>query len=393
MRTVIVVKNALMAVERRSWILCVLLTAAIPWILPIDVSAQSYSVHALEEVVVDGLQYRTFAKDLTSAAEGFRIVVGYAQLSNADNQPVLWTVDSSGNSLHALLHYPAELAGAVAVGVNDYGQIIGGGLVADGTNRDVGLYWPDAVAAPIVVPTPAGEHSSQVLRINDSGIVAGYVTGATGSRAVVWRILEDDSIVEPLVLPTRPKSSAGNDAALSVGATVNNITEIVGRSAGAAVVWRVRTSGNSLTLEGSAEVLESTGTATDISSLGAICGNDRSRSVIWEPLTGKKRTKTQLNYATSLFSSPGQPSAITDGGTVVGTANLKGINGPAGRRVVIWTNRTAPMRTLESLTVGGYPFLYLDTASAISGSGEVVGYGWQGSATGYQAFIAIPAAP
>ena len=45
------------------------------------------------------------------------------------------------------------------------------------------------------------------------------------------------------------------------------------------------------------------------------------------------------------------------------------------------------------LTAGDYPFLYLDTANAVNGDGEVVGYGWQGSPGGHQEFIALPGTP
>ena len=352
----------------------------------------AYTVHALEEVDLDGTQYQTFANSVTNVADGLRLVAGYARLDDIDLQPVVWAVNSAGGSVHALLNFPASLfAGAGASEVNHHGQIIGNGRFDLASGGSLGLYWPDAASAPLPLLGLTGETSSQVLRINDSGVVVGISRDASGSRAVAWRILADDSIVGPLVLPTRARASGGNDSAQGVGVTSGDVTSIVGSSAGAAVVWRVKTVNASLTLDGAVEVLDSTGQAKGINSTGAICGNNRSRSVIWEPLSGKKRSKTQLNYNKSLFRSPGEPNAITDGGIVVGSALLKDIAGPADRRVVIWTSRTAPMRTLESLIGGDYPFLYLVTAYAVNADGEVVGYGWQGgSAGGNQAFIALP---
>ncbi len=354
--------------------------------------AQStYSVYALNEVVRDGVLYNTFPRSLTNVAGGSRLVAGYARLGNIDRQPVVWAVDSDGSSNHDILDFPlSAFEGAVAVGINNFGQIIGGGVFDLSSGNGIGLYWPDLASAPILMPGLTGETSCQVQSISDSGIVVGFSQGATGSRAVAWRILLDDSIIGPLVLPTRPRASGGNDSALAAGTTSGDVTSIVGSSAGAAVAWRVRSTSSGLALEGSVEVLDSIGEATGINSLGAICGNDRNRSVIWEALSGKKRSKTQLNYNTSLFASPGTPNSITDGGRVVGTAPLKGVPGPAGRRAVIWNSRTALMRTLESQTNGDYPFLYLDTAYAVNSSGEIVGYGWQGSGDGYQAFIAQP---
>lgn len=352
----------------------------------------AYTVHALQEVVLDDTQYQTFANSVTNVDDdGLRLVAGYARRDDIDLQPVVWAVNSAGGSVHALLNFPWFFAGAGASEVNHHGQIIGNGRFDLAAGGSLGLYWPDAASAPVLLPGLIDETSSQVLRINDSGVVVGISQGAWGSRAVAWRILADDTIVGPLVLPTRPRASGGNDSAFSVGVTSGDVTSIVGSSAGAAVVWRVKTVNASLTLEGAVEVLDSTGQATGINSTGAICGNDRSRSVIWEPLSGKKRSKTQLNDNKSLFRSPGEPNAITDGGIVVGSALLKDIAGPADQRVVIWTSRTAPMRTLESLILGDYPFLYLVTAYAVNADGEVVGYGWQGqSAGGNQAFIALP---
>jgi hypothetical protein len=359
--------------------------------LPCLLLAQSsYTVHALDAVVLDEVQYRTFAKSVTNDVGGSRLVAGYAS-DSFDLQPVVWVVDSLGNSIHRLLDLPSwQFDGAVAVGINNSGQIIGGGVFSLASGHGLGLYWPDASSPPSVLPGLPGETSCQVQSINDSGIVVGFSHGATGSRAVAWRILADDTIVGPLVLPTRARASTGVDLALAVGTTTGNMTSIVGSSAGAAVAWRVKTIGNSLTLDGSVEVLESTGEVTGINSFGAICGNDRNRSVVWEALSGKKRRKTRLNYNTSLFASPGTPNSITDGGMVVGSGPLKGAPGPAGHRAIIWTSRTAPMRTLESQTNGDYPFLYLDTANSVNSSGEIVGYGWQGSGGGYQAFIAQP---
>jgi uncharacterized membrane protein len=358
---------------------------------PVSVHAQlNYTVHALEEVSLANVTYQTFAKDVTEEVDGVRCVVGFAQSNNVDNQPVLWAVESNGISTALLLDYPTEwFAAGVATAINNRGQIIGGGLLDSGSGQALGLYWPNAASAPVVLPGLTPEATSLVQQINDDGIVVGISSAETGNRAVAWRILPDDTVVGPLVLPTRPRSAAGNDAALAVGSAAGNITPIVGRSAGAAIVWRVRTIDDSLTLEGSLEVLDSTGEATGIDSAGAVCGNDRNRSIIWGPLSGRKRTKTQLNYNTSLFSSPGRPSAISDSGVVVGTASLK-VNYPAPR-AVIWTGTASPMRTLESMTDGNFPFLYIESALAINGAGDVVGYGWQGSEGGYQAFIAIPA--
>ncbi len=266
---------------RQQWCLTIWLmfAAAIALCPDVGLSAQqpTYTVYALEQVTVADTPYETFAKNLTEEANGIRFVVGYAQSNNLENEPVLWTVESTGDSSATLLGYPTEwFAGAVATAINNHGQIIGGGLLHNTTGAGAGLYWPDAASSPVVLPGVMDEISSQVQQISDDGIVVGFSNSPTGSKAVAWQVLADDTVVGPLVLPTRPRATTGNDAALAVRPTADNVTQIVGRSAGAAVVWRVRSTGNSLTLDGAVEILDSTGEATDIDSMGAVCGNDRS---------------------------------------------------------------------------------------------------------------------
>ncbi len=371
---------------------------AVLWVLGVfqlvpslTVSAQdgTYAIHPLETVIWNDAACEAFGKGITEVIGDTRMVAGYARRDDAGLLPVVWIVDDSGASSADVLAFPSPLfAGAVAVSANKQGQIVGGGILDPTTGAAVGLYWANVLAAPIAFPTLAGENIGQVQQIGDSGVVVGISKSGSGSKAVAWRIKADHSIVGPLVLPTRSRAAFGDDAALGIRSVSSSSVEVVGRSAGVPVVWKVNVSSTGLTLNGGAEVLDSTGEATDVNGTGSICGMARDRVVVWGPLAGKKRTKSQLSSNSIVFGSAGKGSAINDLGLVIGDANLKVIH-PA-QRAVLWMSLTAPMRTLESFTNGNYPFAYLESASAINNSGDIAGYGWQGPEAGYQAFIAIP---
>jgi hypothetical protein len=350
---------------------------------------QTYAIYALEGIAWNGIPCETFGKSIADENGQTRFVAGYARNDESGMLPVVWMVDESGVSVAKVLEFPSLVfASAVAVSINNYGQIIGGGVVDSSTGSAVGLYWADSLAMPVIFPSLAGEIVGEVQQIGDSGVVVGISKSASGSKAVAWRIMADDSIVGPIVLPTRSRSLAGDDAALGIRSASSSSVEIVGRSAGAPVAWKVNLSATGLALSGGAEVLDSTNEATGVNSTGSICGKARDRVVVWGALIGKKRTKTQLQFDAKIFGTAGRSSAVNNLGMVVGDANLK-VAYPA-QRAVLWTNFTAPMRTLESLTNGNHPFAYLESASSINSAGEIAGYGWQGLGAGYQAYIAIP---
>ena len=353
----------------------------------------AYTVHALQEVVLDDTQYQTFASSVTNVADRPRLVAGYAYRDNLALQPVVWTVNSEGGSVHRLLNFDASLfAGAGASGVNHHGQIIGNGRFDLASSGSLGLYWPDAASAPLLLPGLAGETSSQVLRINDSGVVVGISRDASGSRAVAWRILAGDSIVGPLELPTRRRGEINNlpNGPNGIGPTsAAGITEIAGSSDGAPVVWRVLTNANGdLELAGDIEVLDRRGEATGVISSGAVCGrNQRNKAVIWEPLVrNKKRSVTRLKNNGDLS---GYPLAMNDAGLIVGGSFNFLLLDRQG--VVVWLSPSDPVQTLQSLISGGLgDFRILDNVSALSEANEIVGSGWMGREIGQQAFIALP---
>ena len=358
---------------------------------PRHVEAQqvTYSLHPLAPVVWNGALCETFGKGMNEAVGNMRMVAGYARSDSAELLPVVWMVDDTGASDASLLAYPSSLfSGSVAVSINDVGQIVGGGIIDPITGTAVGLYWADALAMPVVFPSLAGETVGEVQHIDESGVVVGISKSVSGSKAVAWRVMPDDSIVGPLVLPTRSRATSGDDAAFGIRSVSPSSIEIVGRSAGAPVAWKVNLSNTGLMLSGGAEVLDSTGEATSVNVAGSICGKARDRVVIWGPFIGRKRNKSLLSYDTAVFGTAGRSSAINDLGMVIGDANVK-VAYPA-QRAVLWTSASAPMRTLESFTNGIYPFAYLEAANTINNAGDIAGYGWQGYEAGYQAFIAIP---
>lgn len=355
------------------------------------VSAQdgTYAIHPLETVVWHDAPCEAFGKGISEVVGNVRMVAGYARRDDAGLLPVVWMVDGAGASSANVLAFPSHLfAGAAAVAINSQGQIVGGGILDPTTGAAVGLYWADVLAAPIAFPALAGEIIGQVQQVGDSGVVVGISKSGSGSKAVAWRIKADNSIVGPLVLPTRSRGASGDDAALGIRSVSSSSVEIVGRSAGAPVVWKVNVTSTGLTMNGGAEVLDSTGEASDVNGTGSICGMARDRGVVWGPLAGKKRTKSQLSFDSTVFGNAGKVYAINDLGMVIGDANLK-VAYPA-RRAVLWMSLMAPMRTLESLTNGNHPFVHLESANAINNSGDIAGYGWQGPEAGFQAYVAIP---
>ncbi len=201
----------------------------------VSAKAQSFSINPLEPVLIEGQLFQTYAKAISSSLAGERVVVGYAR-DTIEGQgvslPVRWSVHDGGLSDTSVLEFPSELfAGAVAVSVNSFGEIIGGGTFDNATGQGVGLYWTDDSYAPLIISGISGESHCQLIQINDDGIIAGISVNASGTQAVAWRIREDGTVAGPLVLPTRPRG-ATDDAALSVAPTKSGITMIAGSPAG-----------------------------------------------------------------------------------------------------------------------------------------------------------------
>jgi hypothetical protein len=214
------------------------------------------------------------------------------QVRNGDiNRAAYWELTTSGGTIQSTLRFLS--GGITAPGINDSGEIVGGGY--DGNGHEIGMYWSEPDADPLMLPALPGHDASFAQAINSDGVICGLskIDGGLPDtyRAVAWRvgIVDGNSAVwGPIALPDAETGSVAtsindNDA--------NGIADVAGRfgEAEAAVAWSVQSlPDGSLAVASGVAVLDLDAEARGISNFGAVCGSESppEEALVW---TGSSR--------------------------------------------------------------------------------------------------------
>ena len=182
----------------------------------------------------------------------------------------------------------------------------------------------------------------------------------------------------PLVLESDP------DAEYSVGARavsdqVDGVVTVAGDSNGSAVTWTVSLAEGGGLVHNSTSILSNDAGAKGINNLGMVCGaariNDAVEGVVWiGGIPWILARETPPMYS-------GYPYDINDNGVVVGFSWFW---------AVVWSNPEASMVRLDKYLKNTSSLGSLNSADAVSESGEIVGYGQISDTGSYAAFLAIP---
>lgn len=228
---------------------------------------------------------------------------------------------------------------ALLRGVNDAGQVVGSGIIADGQRAFV-------ISRGRLQNIHPGALSDYSIAhgINGTGVVVGSLNLSGGMRAFRWTAA--NGVVE---LPPLP-GDTGSEAF-----AINAPSEAVGLSAGPAGTRAVQWShlGVPHLLDALSSAHDSRGLA--ISQTGTVVGVSGNRAVAWS-------ASAVSELGALRGSDPSEALSINASGHIVGSSGE-----PATRRAVLWAPGSAP-RDLGVLTGGTS-----SRAVAINDAGQVVG--------------------
>ena len=319
-----------------------------------------------------------------------------------------WTIDNSGGEVTSTLQL---LDGDAASGVNEFGEMVGHRLLASSDFLTEAVYWENAEASPIVLPTPEGYSRSYATGINNDGVVCGAADVLLGNGqfeavSVVWRVHFQtiDGVPTPVVFGPVTLPQVDPDSAASGNAINDNdgdgVALVVGEAWNigdnydlrGAVAWNVMSlSDGSLLVSPAVEFLDSHARAHGVNNASEICGyrmpeGSGAQAVVWGTVStqvlDQSATITAFGGKKSFDSAI--PQDISDNGVVVGYGNASGYT-----KAVVWTSADAPMLVLDKF-IKTAPFTELKHAHAVNELGEIVGYGWDNERQLHPGFLAIP---
>jgi probable HAF family extracellular repeat protein len=113
-------------------------------------------------------------------------VVGEVGRDDGSTSAVLWTLAPAGGATAILLPPLTGHAGSVAFAINELGQVVGESESAEGVKH--AILWDVVFAPPVASDLGARATDSTVVAINDSGLIAGWVSAPPGSAstAALW---------------------------------------------------------------------------------------------------------------------------------------------------------------------------------------------------------------
>jgi uncharacterized membrane protein len=294
----------------------------------------------------------------------------------------------------------------VASGVNEIGQIVGGGYDSDGIGR--ACCWPPGSPSPVVLPSfDEEDDTTHALAINVDGVICGAANRAIQrfdkfgnpvldrygnpifdyvNRALVWR-LSATGVFGPIQLPAQEFAGAtaineNNDAGF---AQVAGTFYDAAQSTTAAVRWTVQSEKDGPSLVCSEyEVLDLNSRGFGVNNLGAVCGDNLSvnagEAVVWTAESTKVLARAKWFYGAHAFD-------INDRGVIVGYGDYHKMY-TSGPQAVVWPSATGSMVRLNDLVYRGSPITGMYSANAVNHDGWIVGRGWDGANNA--AFLAIP---
>jgi hypothetical protein len=212
-------------------------------------------------------------------------VVGYVteDWPSSERYAACWEVTGDGGDVQSRLSLLT--GGNGAFGVNDTGEIVGYGN--DPTGRNVGLYWPSAAAAPLLLPPLSENGHTTATAINNDGVVCGSSDG----EAVAWRVNwagGEPTVWGPLPLPTLDEKSwasaiSNNDQ--DGFARIVGMSRMANGQSTAAVAWTVQSlSDGTVAVDPLPQVVEAGEVdALGVNDGGTICGEAGwpTQAIVW----------------------------------------------------------------------------------------------------------------
>jgi uncharacterized membrane protein len=256
------------------------------------------------------------------AANEGGLAVGSATDRAGAETAVLW---KSGS----VLSLSTGTAGSVAVGVNGRGDVVGRGGV---NATPVGWMWSRGVAVRLKADK---DEIAVPAAINDSGLIIGALSENEGNEGEVAGRSEDaqaalwpNAKAAPVVLPALP----GDQGAQALA--VNDRGQVGGLSAGARfrpVVWDLQRRARVLADLGGGYAAVRALADSGLAVGDAVSPDGTDHPVLWDA-TGRITT---LDLPPG--SRSGQAAAILPNGTVIGSADVPLVGGGVKTQAVRWT--------------------------------------------------------
>ncbi len=324
------------------------------------------------------------------------MVVGWSETTGGEQHAFQWTQGQGMVDLGTLGGGWAE-----ARAVNNLGQIVGASVGPDGEMR--AAYWLDGVLYDLnelLPPGPGFERFSGAIDLRGDGGPPGLSAGGAPSFVLLTRAMainDSGTIVGSGLVQGDEEPhgfimlAAGAGPGLeytctdlgslpgstgSVPYDVNAFDEVVGTSGGHAFLWA---RGQMTPLDEILRTVVFESQANAIADNGAVAGwyleNWPQRACTWY---GGQRM--DLNFLPGYIT---EASAINDGGLTVGWAEMVAAEPFAGRHAVLWEGRSAfdlndvtaiPLRHNPG-QFPGFPWSWLEEATAIDNANRIAGYG------------------
>ncbi|MDD5462558.1 MAG: hypothetical protein PHG00_13145 [Methylococcales bacterium] len=246
---------------------------------------------------------------------------------------------------------------SVARGINLAGQIVG----SANTQTGVHAYRNLRGSAALSLNPLSGDSSSVAFAINDPGQAVGYSSGPNGQRAVSW-----NSLGVPQALPVLPGSQSARALAVDPQGNAVGVSEIQG--ALHAVLWKGNSAKDLGALPGQFE-----SEAHAINNKGDIVGfsvdhlTERRHAVLW--------TSYGDGPVQDLGTLPGGASSWALGannrGQVIGTSQVK----DGSFHAFLWTPGSGMQDLNDVVSTSLPPGIMLTQALSINSSGQILAIG------------------
>jgi len=343
------------------------------------------AAHAATTYSVTNLGFLTGGLGTSEAVgiNNYGQVVGTSDFTNG-TETFLWTPTVANGKVGSLVNLGALSGGSgfnQPSGINDFGQVSGYTIGTSG--QYLGTIWTPTsthgtTGSLHALPTLSGEDFIQTQAINSFGQVVGETGASDGSVGPDGYLFKPTAMNGSTGVAFNPGNFANSDSPQEVG--INNSGQIAGYSftqnGTVPFVWTPTTTNGTSGTMTALNLLSGadSGIATGINGSGQIIGQDHlssgGRGFIWTPTTPNGSTGT----TTDLGNSPDNssfilPMSINSSGTVVGETGFD----PDGQ-AFIWTaqNHIVDLSTLLDSSGANWT---LNSAVGINDAGQIVGVG------------------
>ncbi len=303
--------------------------------------------------------------------------VGVSGVANGGQQAIHFDIASG--------QYTTLPNGTDARGINNLNQIVG-------WNGTFGAFWRSPSAWPVdLLPLP-NDLTTWVEGINDAGIVIGASQGIVDDEyfevAVVWHVVVNiDGTVDVADPVELPPLQAGYSRAMGINEVVDGTAQVVGESAGEAVIWTVELNDGVLTVP---NLPTPVGTSAwsignGVNYVGDVCGQSGDF-----PFVAPAGQAPQLLPVPSRGLWASWASDINDDGEIVGCVRVEEKRTGLPREYAyLW--KDGQRIDLASEIPSGSGWDRLSWATVINNDGLIGGYGRSDGQN--RGFILVPNAP